>query len=159
MTGTRGLGTLRHSEGPDVYASLTIWGEVDHDLVTTAVGVAPAHTGHKGQVRRRGAPPVKETYWSWHTEAVSSYEATPVVVAMIEMLERRMSAIDELRRGYGLIVVVTLVASIDSQADAVPAVYLDHHLLERLARLKVDMQFDFSLRDPDGSSESGNGSL
>jgi hypothetical protein len=138
------------SQGPDVFAFVTFWGEVDPNVVTAAMGISPSSSARRGQSRRPGGPPVKDTYWMWQMDTKTTYDGTPALKAMVEKLEQRAGQVDQLRSKSDLKrVVVTLNATVVPDKEAVPSVYLEHQLLSRLAKLNVDVEFDFTLLAPE----------
>lgn len=133
------------SSGPEVYSSVTVAGDIDHGLVTTAMGVNPSHTARRGQATRPGGPLAKWTYWLWRMDAVRSYDGTPSLQAMVDWLEQRATALDSLRRDHDVTIGLTLVAYIEPKQNAVPSVHLEQELIKRLSVLNVEVEFDFSL--------------
>jgi hypothetical protein len=142
----------QRSSGPDLYSSVTIMGEVEHGLVTAAMGVQPSHTARRGQPTRPGGPPSKQTIWLWRMDAVQSYDATPSLQAVADWLQQRAAAVSSLRLEHDLRIVVALVAYIDPKHHTVPSVYIEHGLLQQLGALEVEVELDFSLLADDAGS-------
>jgi hypothetical protein len=83
-------------------------------------------------------------------DAENTYEATRFLQAIVERLEPRAAQIDQLRnQGDVRKVVVRLNAYIEPDKEAAPGVYIDHQLLDRLTKLNVDLEFDFTLLAPE----------
>ena len=129
---------------PRIYASVTLWGDVDHAVVTEAMGVAPHHSAYKGEVKRSGAPPVKQTYWAWRTEEQHSCDGGAILSVALEWLEQRRTSVGTLQADNDMTVIVSLVGYLEPH-HSVPAVYLDSAVLRRFAELGVGLEFDFTL--------------
>jgi hypothetical protein len=145
------------TEGPDVWGSLTVSGEVDPELVTRALGVTPTRTAKRGEVRRPGAPPVKETYWYWSTTRSNELDGASYLDDILDLLDAHQADVEHLRYSHGLHVVATVNAYMDPATDAIPWVELDHNLLARLTRLGIDVVFDFNLLEPESEASERNG--
>jgi hypothetical protein len=137
----------KSSSGPMLYASVSVAGDIDHEVVSAAMGARPSQTGRRGEVTRPYAPPIKETYWLWRMESTTSFDGTSSLRAIVDRLEPRIAAIDELRKAYGAAIVVRLNAYV-TPPESIPTVYLGHQLLTRMAKLNIDLEFDFMLLAP-----------
>ncbi len=135
-------------DGPRVHAAVTVWGDIDHSAVTAAMGVPPRHTAYRGDVKRPGAAPIKQTYWTWSTEEGESYDGDSFLTAMVEWLEQRRGAVNSLRANENLTIVVSLVAYMEPH-HSVPGIYLSSVLLKRFVDLGVDVEFDLTLLGAD----------
>lgn len=141
--------TDQQTSGPRTYASVTFWGDIDRDAITSAMGVSPHYAAYKGEVKRPHAPPVKQTYWTWKTEEANSYDGDSFLRVIVDWLERRRDAIGTLHTNVNLQgIVVTLIAYIEPNQSA-PGVYLDAAMLRRFAALGVDLEFDFMVLGAD----------
>jgi hypothetical protein len=137
--------------GPDVWGSLTVSGEVDPELVSRALGVTPTRTARRGEVRRPGAPPVKETYWYWSTTNSNELDGASYLGDILDLLDAHRADLEHLQRSHSLQVVATVNAYVDPATDAIPWVELDHNLLARITRLGIDVVFDFNLLEPESA--------
>lgn len=135
---------------PDVEAHFRVFGNFDPDEVTRITGLTPSTVRHRGDQFGDSRGRAVEDTWRLVLGPEATLDGTQLIVRMLDVIEPESESLIRLRNEHKLLLRMTLVAYVPHhRAAAVPNVSLDLHLLERLVKAHVELDFDFMLLGED----------
>jgi hypothetical protein len=119
-----------------IYGELTISGDIDAELITKKLSIAPTSVEAKGQptkyIPQRNYP---KTYWNWATNLVETTELKDVADEIINVFDSKKDLLVELKKTYKLDIKLTFCTCIYD--DDKPAIVIDPKFSEFAAYLEA----------------------